>query len=452
MHNDIKGKPSIIIPQSFDPYGCEPFGFSRIRRPKLLFLSRPFPPLQVIGCVRTWNIAKCLSRLGWDVTVVTPQPEMWANLEDVEKTQLALEQEGIKKLLTAHQWQCLVTSSKQYQRQGVGRVFGGMCRTLARTFGIDNGIGWMHAAEQACKTLTENDVDLILATGSPFSAFRVAQRISKRLGCPYVMDYRDLWTDNLHGVGWTRESTIQEEAQLLKGAGAVTIVSSSWGLDLKERYRLGGKLHVVTNGYDHESLAEVNPYSFDHFAIVYAGTFYPPKRSISPLMAALQRLKNNMLGGCIPEWFFHYYGNDCQYVLEEAQQSGVEDKVVLHGKVSRQEALSAVKGAGVAVVITSLAEKATLADKGMVPAKVYEAMGLETPILVIAPQGSDIEGVIEQASMGKRFDGLDIEGIEEFLMGLMKGALTPNSPSQEYAWENIGKKFDDLLRTVMCRV
>ena len=45
---------------------------SSISRPKVLFLAYFFPPLNLIGCVRTRNIATYLTRVGWDVTVVTP--------------------------------------------------------------------------------------------------------------------------------------------------------------------------------------------------------------------------------------------------------------------------------------------------------------------------------------------------------------------------------------------
>ena len=56
-------------------------------RPKLLFLVWNFPPVQAIASVRTWNVAKYLARLGWDVTVVTPRPELWRHLESPEKVQ-----------------------------------------------------------------------------------------------------------------------------------------------------------------------------------------------------------------------------------------------------------------------------------------------------------------------------------------------------------------------------
>src|SRR5206468_3280592 len=63
----------------------DPAVASNRTRPKLLLLAWNFPPVQAIASVRTWNVAKYLTRLGWDVTVVTPKTELWRNLENVEK-------------------------------------------------------------------------------------------------------------------------------------------------------------------------------------------------------------------------------------------------------------------------------------------------------------------------------------------------------------------------------
>src|SRR5262249_26283507 len=64
-------------------------------RPKLLFLAWAFPPAATIGAVRTWNTAKYLSRLGWDVTVVTPDPKLIRHAEGLEDTATNLSKEGI---------------------------------------------------------------------------------------------------------------------------------------------------------------------------------------------------------------------------------------------------------------------------------------------------------------------------------------------------------------------
>src|SRR5439155_3501140 len=129
------------------------------------------------------------------------------------------------------------------------------------------------------------------------------------------------------------------------------------------RFKVGPKLHVITNGYDSEELAEVKPHNFGHFAIVYAGNFYPPERVITPILAALKHLEEN---GKSDGWYFHYYGDDA-HVREEAVRLGVVNRVKLHGRVSRSEAISAVRGANIAVVITSVLENASVRVKGWVP-------------------------------------------------------------------------------------
>ena len=96
-----------------------------IPRPKVLFLAYYFPPHNSSGCVRTWNIAMSLTRLGWDVTVVTPDPSVWRKVEDCERVVSELDGEGIKRILTGHQWRCLMPNHLKCWDEGLGWVAGG---------------------------------------------------------------------------------------------------------------------------------------------------------------------------------------------------------------------------------------------------------------------------------------------------------------------------------------
>jgi glycosyltransferase involved in cell wall biosynthesis len=421
-----------------------------LRRPKLLFLSCCFPPLSIIGCIRTWNIAKYLTRLGWEVTVVTPHPSLWQHVENPEEIEVLLKREGIQRILTGCRWRCLLAPLMKSWDRSLGRFIGGFCRILARHLDIDSGIGWLKEAERACSTLAAHDVDLILATGSPFTAFRLAKRLANRLSCPYVLDYRDLWTENLHPsrARPNRLSTIKEEASLLSGCAAITIVSRSWSVSLERRFGLGSKLHVVTNGYNSEELPNLRPYNFDHFAIVYTGIFYPPVRVITPIMIALQRLKKAMSSRS-REWYFHYYGPHGNHIHEEATKHGVMDRVILHGKVPRSEALAAVRAANIAVVITSIAEEGSLADNGMITGKVFEPLRLGTPVLLIAPSGSDARAVIESTESGHSFTASDVDGMVAFLTDVMDGRVAKPKIPEAYSWVNIAQKMDCVLRAAM---
>ena len=188
---------------------------------------------------------------------------------------------------------CLSPDSLRCWNTGIGWIIGGTCRKLARYFAIDSAIGWVKEAESACASLTRNDADVILATGPPFVAFVLAKRLSEKLNCPYVLDYRDPWVVHPDSTSSAMQATEELETKLIEGCAAVTVVSNSL---LNGRLKVEPKLHVVTNGFDPLEMAEVKPYEFGHFAIVYAGNFYPPKRVITPVMQALNVLKQREAG------------------------------------------------------------------------------------------------------------------------------------------------------------
>ncbi len=420
------------------------------RKPKLLFLAHAFPPWNAAASVRLWNIAKHLARLGWQVTVVSPDPSLLRNAEDPERITALLAEEGIKRVVTDYRWRCLSPEVLKCWNQNLGWLAGGVCRTIARSLGIDRSIGWIKAAEQACSSLGPEDVDIILASGSPFVAFRLAKKLSDRLDRPYVMDYRDLWTGNAHETGLSRPATVREEASLLKGCAAVTVVSPSWGVALDRAHGVGAKLHVVSNGYDPHGMADVRPYDFGHCAFVYTGVFYPSKRVISPFLAALKHLKESVAeNNNRKKWYFHYYGKDVRHVREQAERFKLSDQVVLHGRVSRCEALSAVKGASLAVVIASVEDEGTLADKGIVTGKIFEAIGVGTPVLLIAPKGSDATMTTEATGLVRSFTGTDIRGMASFLSEVVSGKVPEPKNVEMFSWINIAKQLDAVLREII---
>jgi glycosyltransferase involved in cell wall biosynthesis len=259
------------------------------------------------------------------------------------------------------------------------------------------------------------------------------------------MDYRDPWTQNPHKRA-ALSKRIREEARLLAGSAAVTIVSQSWAKTLDRQYSLGSKLHVITNGYDPEGLADIEPRKFDHFAIVYAGRFYPPKRVITPVMQTLRFLKQNY--STSTDHFFHYYGPHQEHVRVEAERYGVSDCIMLHGDVAQSVALSALRGANVAVVITSVSENSVPEEQGIVTGKIFEPIGLKTPILLISPPGGDAEIVVRVAGVGEAFRGNDVKGMAAFLHKLMSGNGRRPESRSEYSWANVAKHLDQVLRKV----
>jgi len=411
--------------------------------PQLLFIAHPFPPVNAISAVRTWNVAKHLSRLGWNVRVITPESRL-LNRKEPEGFEETLRDAGIQRILTGHKLKILTEDNS---RKGARRIAAAVCRRIARRLDIDSRIGWSREVEKACRHLTRGDADVVLATGSPFISFPIAEKLADRLECPFVLDYRDSWTNNPHMARQSSKRTLAMEDRLLDRCAAAITVSPSLAADLQDGRDSDVPVHVITNGYDPDEMDSVEPRDFGHFAIVYAGIFYPPMGVIPPVMAALRHLSDNP-SPCSAgnDWRFHYYGPHTEHVRASAEQFGLQERVVLHGYVPREEVLPAVRGADLGVVITSVHEKATLADKGIVTGKIFEAMGLGTPVLTVAPLGSDVIRIVEDSGCGECFTGSDAEGMARYIGALMDGRRPQVEPNSEYGWPSIARRLDSILR------
>lgn len=394
-------------------------------------------------------IARHLARLGWEVTVVAPDPSLVKHpADDFEAVSDEMNALGVAQIFTGHRWRCL-TVELQRPYRGIGWFLGGICRRIARAARIEGKAGWYAAAYKACDHLKPNDVDVILASSYPFGTFKLARRLGRRLGCPFVLDYRDLWSGGC--PQFPRSFTAREkrvEADLLAESAAVSVISPSMRISLVQQFGVEpDKIHVVPNGYDPADFVDVKPRDFGHFAIVYTGKFYPPQRDVSPLLKALKHLEAN---GAPTDWKFHYYGPDDAHVRDAADRHGLQDSVVVHGMVHHREALSAVAGAGAAVVITSVFEDSTTGDRGILTGKIYEPIGLGTPVLTVAPPGSDPEGVIETVGRGRVFSGAATKDMAAFLGDLMRGKVPPAKRPEAYSWPSLISGLDAMLRNVIC--
>jgi len=167
-------------------------------------------------------------------------------------------------------------------------------------------------------------------------------------------------------------------------------------------------------------------------------------------MAALRVLRQD-LDGQTQGWYFHYYGSHEEHVRNEAKRFGVNDRVISHGTVPRAKALSAIKGAGLAVVITAVTEENRLSDQGIIPAKLFETIGLGTQILLIAPSDSDAAEILSKARLGMNFCGSDVKGISRYLGQVVSGRMQRNpSPSvTQWEWSELVRPLNVCLRGLL---
>lgn len=411
------------------------------RRPTVLFLARSFPPISSIASVRSKNVAKHLTRLGWTVRVVTPDPRL-VRRGLRNDTAAMNEVSNVDRIETGYKWKFLLHGFFEGAESGLAYLCSRLGRRAAGWLSIEDGAGWVNPVIQACSDIRAGEVDVVLSTGSPYLSFIAARSLARRLDCPYVLDYRDPWTTSPHA----REAPIwirSLEKRLLGSASAVTVVSPSWTTYF-ESLAPGTKVTTITNGYDRESMAAVEPTVFDSPTLVYAGGFYPPKRTLVPVFRALGIARR-----AVPRLEFLYLGPDQAAVSEWARSEGVERFVRSGGTVRRAEVWAAMKGAVASVVVTSVSQEAEPIDRGILPGKLYESIGLRSPVLLIAPEGTDARTVIAEAGAGVSASGAEIEMIATHMIRLSRRVTVPTWDNAErYSWGEVVQDLDSVLRQV----
>jgi glycosyltransferase involved in cell wall biosynthesis len=410
---------------------------------RILFIAYDFPPSPAAGSARIANLTKHLSDIGHKVSVVTIKSKYWSNpLENTEVMKLISEGK-IEVIETGFFWTSL-DSNLIVSENALTTLAAGMFRQIIRGLGFEIQWPWIMSLNNLKKKLQSQDYDLVLATGNPYVAFYSAKKIAKYLSLPYVLDYRDLWNGNPQHKKfkpiWIREI----ERNILKSASGISVVSHSMERIFKSKIGIDKPVYSLTNGFDINELNQVKPHKFDQFSIVYAGTFYPPKIVIEPILDALRllKMKNPELIG---DWKFYYWGPAYTYVQEKIIKYELMNVSEINSKISRNEAREKIAGANLSIVISSVFKTGNDADRGFVTSKVFDSLGLRTNVLLISPDDSDVEKIINISKNGKRFSGEDVNGIYEFIKSSMMFENTKPEAPESYSWPKLIQGYSDFL-------
>lgn len=409
----------------------------------ILFISFFFPPYKAIASVRTWHICRGLLAAGHSVRVATvdssclatSQTEIVPGMETVENLP------GFSRLSIRVPWPDLFGGEA-----AAGRWRKLVTRLVAKLLiwgGFDPSLPWSLAAWRQLRR--QKGYDLVLVSGGPFSTFIPAVLLARKNGCRLALDYRDVWNGSPHlrtRIPWTFL-----ERRWLRRADLVTSVSPSCLESILAGVQRPAA--IITNGvgddvYDYRRLhlQAADP------LIVYAGAFFPPRRSVEPFFAGwrqgLVRFPH------LKDLRFVYLGPSVAHVQAVATRYGLSDKVECRGTVSHQESLSMQAKAMATLVVTTVEACVDGPDRGILTGKLFEAIELARHVLVICPDNSDARALTKDISHVCHLNGTQIEAIGEWLGEMMIGA-TPLRESQEphFSW---GRLADHYVRCLASAV
>lgn len=401
---------------------------------KVLIIAYLFPPIGGGGVQRALKMAKYLGRFGWEVHVLTVDPDHHVSLDNSLLEQLPqdvhIHRSKELKLWnkndkTTNSTQPVSASNTRSPNRSIKQSIMTLFKKIKNSLLVpDDQILWYpFAARKGLEIMKEHRIDVIFSTSGPYTNHLVGRYLKRKTGKAWIADFRDPWTQNMHHTNARWRAKLEErlERQVLRESDCLLTVTQSFANNFKQKYpKEIKKLEVIHNGYDREDYEQFNSglsenISDGKFTLIYTGIFYK-ERNPRMLLKAVEELLNEKV---IPKERIHlqfagvfdYPGNhenmDC------VRELGLEKVVEILGHLPHNKALQAMKKANVLMLVNDSHPE----SGNYIPGKLYEYMAIGHPILALSLPGESTH-IIKQYHLGEIVDPRSLEQMKSALLKL----------------------------------
>lgn len=284
----------------------------------------------------------------------------------------------------------------------------------------DEVAGWLIPALFAgVRTVRREQVDVIFATGRPWTTLVIGAVLKAITRKPLVVDFRDPWMTNpfrLKYSGLKDSIEARLERWVVRSADIVVANTDYLRDEFVERFgsAVEEKCITVLNGFDPEEFAKVEPELREgsrqtSFLMVHPGFLYG-KRDPRILVDAIALLRDR---GLIEpgEFICELIGPvELSYDLESLIRSlELEDLITLRGPVSYRESLSALASCDVALLLQP-------GTSTQIPSKLFEYVGFGKTIIAVAPLDSSVAKIIDANNLGVVTSSEDTNAVAEAIL------------------------------------
>lgn len=351
---------------------------------RVLMMTAAWPPVARVGGRRPLRLARRLPKLGWTPVVLTPEPD--AVFRAPPPLDPSLRPPDVELLRVGR----AVPSTRLHRR--LGGLPGGRFaqRLLAEALLPDQYVEWIPAAVMAARGI--EPVHAVWATAPPFGMLAAGAVVARALGVPLVLDYRDPWTvaELRRRLPWSTPAARQLERRLLRRAAAVVYVAE----DIRARNRAAfpdvpsARWAVIPNGFDGADVARVAPVRPLRPTLLYAGACYG-SRSMRPILAALAE----GFGGGDRGLCLQIFGELDPLARAFLEATPLPGRVRLEQRVPAEVLAAHLRGADGLLLIVGDTHHT-------VPAKLFDYMAADRPVLGYGASGGAAEAVIDACGIG----------------------------------------------------
>jgi glycosyltransferase involved in cell wall biosynthesis len=251
----------------------------------------------------------------------------------------------------------------------------------------DHARGWLHrAARTTRRAVQEWAPDAVISTGPPHSVHLAAGLALGRGGVPWLVDLRDPWATppkRYPHPRWSVALTRRLEGWVFQRARTILTTTPELRDTLQEHYPTA-RLEWLPNGVDTRELPPRPLQLAPGLDITHLGTVYfnrdptPVLRAFASFLAAHPAAAS---AGSTMRFVGNVAGDFRRRLEQTVAELGIATHVEINGAVPRARALEILAESRMALVLAQ-------GQSTMVPAKLYEAIGMGLPTMVVTEADS----------------------------------------------------------------
>ncbi len=407
-----------------------------------LLIAFHFPPIaQSSGVHRAKSLARYLPDFGWSPLVLTATTNAYEVCHD-DNEQVFGDDVVVRRALAFDAAQHFSIA---------GRYPGFLASP-------DRWMSWMpFAIVRGMQLIRKYRPGVIWSTYPIATAHAIGAHLAKCAGLPWVADFRDSMTDETYPAEPSKRRKFEKiESSAVSRCQRAVFTAPGTLQMYRDRYPDidDSKWQLVLNGYDEQTFLDaesVEDTSSGRTVLLHSGIVYPKERNPTGLFEALsQMLGRGAIDASRFEVRLRAPGN-AEYL------HGLIDKYDLGQLVTVRDAIPYEEAVGEMLAADGLLILQSDDCNHQIPAKIYEYMRAQKPILALTDPTGDTAGILGQSGAQELFvarldSAAEIETeLQKFIAKLGKpdaGILYPNSASfsRRSQVEKLAEVFDELAQ------
>lgn len=322
-------------------------------------------------------------------------------------------------------------------------------RLLVSLASPDQWIGWLLPVIcSGVRQIRAKQVDMLIATGPPFTSLLAGAILARITGVPLILDYRDPWT----GYMWPKKKFTNPtwhrrlETWVVHQAAGLVFVTQTMSEAFNSQFSgwLDKPIRVITNGFLPSPTSDAQKNSGTggrKKKIIYAGNFYG-ERSIGLLLEPLLLLIQQ---GKVQKYEVEVvvFGNLPPSDLTKIHAHDAGALVQRHDPVPHEKIMEELRQGDVLYLVSGRDVSYAL------PYKIFDYLAAKRPILAVAPRHSEVERFMAEHRCGLFAPMDDPQRIAHALDELLTSSETDwDYPHEQYHWPHLAINYMKFIETL----